>query len=473
MKKSDSDTGDRLEHPFTKSASTLRKGRTTVDEMSTSRTSRRDHPSSDESKSTTKSTIDADATNDSGTDNVDSTNDSTNGVTAETVGTRTKRRAAEVLEKALAATAELAEAKSQSSTKPRRARGAKTTDSTENTSPTISSTKSAAVSSTKSASNDPSGKRTQSSNERASKEGAMLDEPTPDEQNTVLHELGDDEAPWLPTDTVVEFKDGDSLVIHDIPGPANAPVIFLQHGWTVTANLNFFRIYRQLAKKYRVIAFDIRGHGQGIRPRAFFRLEDCADDCVAVADVLGIDRFVAVGYSMGGTIAQLAAHRHPTRVRGVVLCATSKRFRSQGKDRVLWEGSMGLTAAVLTLAPHPVRQQLLSRYLLVHKDEMPSWMLNEVRRNDAAMVAQAGLALGRYDASSWIGELGRDGSSGIPASVVITTKDKTVPTVRQRKLAATLSGGSFHEVDADHRAAVTDPELFLPALLAALQDVTR
>jgi 3-oxoadipate enol-lactonase len=424
MKKIDDNAGVRTQQLFTRSSSTLGKRRTTVAEMSTPRTSRRDHPSSDEAKSGLPKTV-----------------------AAESVGARTKRRAADAIEKAVAATTELTEPNPRPSSKPRRVKGAQSTGS-------IKTGQSASTPS----------KDASSTGKESADANAVIDD--------LLHELGTNEAPWLPTDTTIQLNAGGSLVVHDIPGPANAPVVFLQHGWTVTANLNFFRIYRQLAKKYRVIAFDIRGHGQGVRPRAFFRLEDCADDCVAVADALGIDRFVVVGYSMGGTIAQLAAHRHPTRVQGVVLCATSKRFRSQGKDRMLWEGSMGLTAAVLTLAPQPVRQQLLSRFLLVRKDEMPGWMLDEVRRNDAALVAQAGLALGRYDATSWIGELGREGATGVPASVVITTKDKTVPTVRQRKLASTLSGATFHEVEADHRAAVTDPELFLPALLAALRDVT-
>jgi 3-oxoadipate enol-lactonase len=281
-----------------------------------------------------------------------------------------------------------------------------------------------------------------------------------------------DDVPWLPTAKPITLEGRGELKIYDIAGPKGAPVVMLIHGWTVTANLNYFRVYQELAKRYRVVAFDQRGHGQGIRPRHFFRLEDCADDCVAVADALGIDTFVVVGYSMGGTIAQLAARRHPSRVRGIVLCCTSKRFRSQGKERAIWEGSMGLAAAMLTLAPQPVRQQLLSRYLLVRKEDMPTWMVDEIRHNDPAMVAQAGLALGRYDATDWIGELGINAETGVRASVVITTKDQTVRTSHQRKLASSLSGASVHEVEADHRASVTNAELFVPALLAALSDVT-
>ena len=262
--------------------------------------------------------------------------------------------------------------------------------------------------------------------------------------------------------------------VYELSGPANAPTVMLLHGWTATAALNFSRLLVPLSEEYHVLAMDMRGHGRGIRPRPFFRLEDCADDAIALADVLGIDQIIPVGYSMGGTVAQLIARREPSRVRGVVLCATAKTFRSQGRDRFLWEGSMGIAATMLTFAPNGVRQQILDRFVLVRaKPETPPWMVDEIKRNDPAIVVQAGLALGRFDATDWIGTLGREGSSGIPASVVITTKDTTVATPRQRALAKAMTGATAHEVDAGHRAAVTESDLFMRALMDALRDVTK
>jgi len=128
-------------------------------------------------------------------------------------------------------------------------------------------------------------------------------------------------------DSSPEFPSGGPLVlpgrgttfVRKIDGPLGAPTLLLLHGWTATADLNWFRCYKPLSEHFNVVALDHRGHGHGIRSRRLVRLEDCADDAVAVCDVLGIEQFIPVGYSMGGPIAQLIWRRHPERVSGLVL----------------------------------------------------------------------------------------------------------------------------------------------------------
>ena len=100
----------------------------------------------------------------------------------------------------------------------------------------------------------------------------------------------------------------------------------LLHALGCTAYLTWAPLLERLSRDYRVVAFDLRWHGRGIRSPKF-RFEDCADDVPAVLDVLGIDRAVVVGYSMGGAIAQLTWVRHRHRVSGLVLCSTARNYR--------------------------------------------------------------------------------------------------------------------------------------------------
>ena len=97
----------------------------------------------------------------------------------------------------------------------------------------------------------------------------------------------------------------------------------LLHGWTASADLQFFTAYRALAEHYSFIGIDHRGHGRGLRTLTTFEFDDVADDHVAVARQLGIERAVLVGYSMGGPIALTIARRHPAFVTGVVVQATA------------------------------------------------------------------------------------------------------------------------------------------------------
>jgi len=67
-----------------------------------------------------------------------------------------------------------------------------------------------------------------------------------------------------------------------------------------------------LADRFRIIRFDMRGHGQSTFPEggAPVTLDNLTDDVFTVADVAGAKRFHLVGESIGGTIAINAAVRH-------------------------------------------------------------------------------------------------------------------------------------------------------------------
>ena len=76
----------------------------------------------------------------------------------------------------------------------------------------------------------------------------------------------------------------------------------------------------RLRRNRRAVGLDLRGHGRSESPRnGDYTIAGMAGDVAAVADSLGLDRFVLVGHSMGGGVALVYAGAHPDRVAGLVL----------------------------------------------------------------------------------------------------------------------------------------------------------
>jgi pimeloyl-ACP methyl ester carboxylesterase len=253
-----------------------------------------------------------------------------------------------------------------------------------------------------------------------------------------------------------------------MPGPRGAPTVILLHGLGATAALNWYPVFAPLARHYRVVALDHRGHGHGMRTGHNFRLRDVADDVAALADVLGIDRFVPIGYSMGGPIAQLLWLRHRDRVEGLVLCATSRNFRGHPRDQLMF-ATLPVAALALRAPGAPLVWNGGERVLGERLAGPPykAWAQTELRLHDPTAIVAAAAEIGRFTSHDWVSSI------DVPTSVIVHTRDQLVPARRQWKLAAAIAGCETFVVDGDHFAVARRPDIFVPALLDATGSVVR
>jgi hypothetical protein len=83
-----------------------------------------------------------------------------------------------------------------------------------------------------------------------------------------------------------------------------------------------------------------------------------------------------------------------------------------------------------------------------------AWFAGEVRRGDPAEIANAGRALGEYDARPFAG------SVVVPTAVLVTTKDRLVRPSKQRALAKAITGSKSFELAADHDVPFINPKQF-------------
>ncbi len=112
-------------------------------------------------------------------------------------------------------------------------------------------------------------------------------------------------------------------------GPPDAPAVVLLQGLGLSSRFWFdvpHLLAADPARPRRVIAIDNRGTGKSGRPRPPWTMSTMADDVAAVLDDARVEQAVVAGVSMGGMIAQHVALRHPGRVRGLVLLATTAGF---------------------------------------------------------------------------------------------------------------------------------------------------
>jgi 3-oxoadipate enol-lactonase len=275
----------------------------------------------------------------------------------------------------------------------------------------------------------------------------------------------------LPCGQLLDLPGRGRTCVIDMPGPAGAPTLILLHALATTAALSWYPSMEELSEHYRVIAFDQRWHGRGIRCDKFV-LEDCADDVTAVADALGVDRFTVVGYSMGGAVAQLVWKRHRDRVEGLVLAATARNFRGKVTER-LW---FGFTQVTMTRWGHGVRARAdrfastlaeLPAKLSADDPKVGPWAMTEFRSTSAWTMLAAIDEIGRFDSSAWIRRV------DVPTSVIVATRDRFIPTRRQRRLAASIPGAMVYDVAGNHAALVLGAEEFVPVLVDACRSVTR
>ncbi|MCU1375472.1 MAG: hydrolase [Actinomycetia bacterium] len=272
--------------------------------------------------------------------------------------------------------------------------------------------------------------------------------------------------PDLPDGCTVVVPGRGEVFLRDLPGPAGPPILLL-HGWTSTADLTWWRAYGRLGAIGRVLAVDHRGHGRGIRSDERFTLEAAADDAAGVLRTLGCGPAVVCGYSMGGPIAMLLWHRHPELVAGLVFEATALEWRASPRERVVWR-TMGLVERLMRSARSKSVVDRLLRELLEKQPELLAhrgWLEGELRRGDPAAVAEAGRALGRYDARPFAGRV------DVPTAVVVTTEDRLVRPSKQRALAQAVPGARTFELAADHDACLASIEEFAAVTVEAVTAV--
>jgi len=117
---------------------------------------------------------------------------------------------------------------------------------------------------------------------------------------------------------------------YDLLGPRDAPVVVLIHGLGLTGDSTWGPIAPVLARGYRVLCYDLPGHGDSALPDDRVTLTTLSEQLIALLDDLSIDQAALVGFSLGGMINRRCAIDHPDRVSAL---ATLNAPHDRGEEQ--------------------------------------------------------------------------------------------------------------------------------------------
>lgn len=126
---------------------------------------------------------------------------------------------------------------------------------------------------------------------------------------------------------------------YDVSGPIGAPAVFLIHGLGLTADATWKEIAPELASEFRVVSYDLCGHGKTALPSSRPTLSLLSEQLVSLMDELGIAQAALVGFSLGGMINRRVAIDYPNRVSALAIL-NSPHERGEAQQRLVEERAL-------------------------------------------------------------------------------------------------------------------------------------
>ncbi len=249
-------------------------------------------------------------------------------------------------------------------------------------------------------------------------------------------------------------------VHHQVDGPDGAPVLVLS-GSLGSALEIWEPQVAALARHFRVVRYDLRGHGRSPVPPGPYEIADLGADLIALLDRLGVARAHLCGLSLGGMLSLWTAAHHPERVDRLIVCCTSALL---GPPE-MWLERATLVSARGTIA---VADTVLSR-----------WFTPALQQRDPALVARMRAMLVATPAAGYAACCGaiqrmdlRPDLAAIraPALAIAGASDPSTPPAHLSRIASAIAGCRLAIIDgAAHLANVEQPERATALILEHLR----
>jgi 3-oxoadipate enol-lactonase len=239
------------------------------------------------------------------------------------------------------------------------------------------------------------------------------------------------------------------------------PNIVFVHGYTTSSRFWRSQI-EEFSTSYRVVAFDLRGHGASSKSTDVpYTIETFARDLVGLLHELAIEKAILVGLSMGGPVVMKATVEHPELVRALVLADTA----SYGFGGAV--NASTVVAQIEEIGVEAASLELLEHSFDPATDEATvEWARKEVRKVPFHVARDAVLSLGDFDARDRLAEITQ------PTLVVAGAKDKITPVSQSEDLHRQIAGSRLALIPgSNHFPMVEQPTVFNAVLREFLESL--
>lgn len=242
-------------------------------------------------------------------------------------------------------------------------------------------------------------------------------------------------------------------IAYETRGEGPLTVVFM-HGWSGSGDYFRETLEHLDLTGLRAVTVDLRGHGDSGKPASGYTDERLAKDVFSVADAVGADRFVVVGFSMSGRFAQYLAALLPKRIRGQVLTAGCPAAPIPLPEEVRrdWVSRAGdarrLSEVSASFTTKPVAPEILQRF--------------GARAAKADRVA-LDETLRLLTQESFVDKLK---SVKVPTLILGGLHDTIFPPDLLRGLASSLSGARLAFLDSNHEIPIEQPVEFAAVISA-------
>jgi 3-oxoadipate enol-lactonase len=244
---------------------------------------------------------------------------------------------------------------------------------------------------------------------------------------------------------------------YQFAGPAAAPWLTLSH--PIGSNRQVWdALLPGLTNRYRVLAYDLRGHGQDRREDGVGTVDAIADDVLRLWDELGIVQSHFVGLSLGGCIGVALAHRHPQRMHS--LTVANARLEVDGAAAAMWlqRADQAQRKGLASMAEGTLARWFTPPFL-AHRPEV----VETVRQALLATTPQGFAAAAR--ALAGMQQAQRLPSLAVPTLFLSGRDDQAVGTALVRQYAQRNPTFEFAVLDGPHLLHLENPVGFLDAVL--------